>query len=116
MTAKRYYKVGRRPWEWRLNPSGADRRARWRLPTTKRHWLKWRDEHNPKSLTRERVLKDKMPLWWVLGLTPLVLITPLLPNSMISVVSIFCTPGMSPIGDGSREAVDEVAFKQCVGA
>ena len=90
MTAKRYHKIGRRPWEWRLKPSGADKRVRWRLPTTKRHWLKWRDEHNPKSLTRERVLKDKMPLWWTLGLTPLVLVTPFLPNSMISVVSIFC--------------------------
>ncbi|MGI9357674.1 MAG: branched-chain amino acid ABC transporter permease [Rhizobiaceae bacterium] len=90
MTGKRYYKVGRRQWEWRIKPSGADERLRRRLPGTRRHWLKWRDLHNPKTLAHERVLADKKPLWWVLGLTPLVIVTPLLPNSMISVVSIFC--------------------------
>lgn len=90
MTEKRFYKVGRRPFEWRIKPRGAQERSRGRLPSTRRHWLKWRDIHNPKTLTRERILVDKKPLWWVLGLTTLAVLTPFLPNSMISVVSIFC--------------------------
>mgnify|MGYP000489418370 CR=1 FL=1 len=68
MTDKRFYQVGRRPWEWRLKPDGAAERVRGRLPGARRHWLKWRDVHNPKTLTRERVLVDKKPLWWTIGL------------------------------------------------
>lgn len=90
MTDKTYFKVGRRHWEWRGAPSGDDVRARGRVPGTRRHWLKWRDVHNPKTLKRERVLVDKKPLWWTIGLSLLLLITPFLSNSMISVVSIFC--------------------------
>lgn len=90
MTQQRYYKVGRRPWEWRLKPDGNHVRQRGRVPGTTRHWLKWRDIHNPKTLARERVLVDKKPLWWALALTALVVVTPFLPNSMISVASIFC--------------------------
>jgi len=90
MTEKRYYKVGRKPFEWRLKPKGAHERSRGRLPLTRRHWLKWRDVHNPKTLTRERILVDKKPVWWLLGLTTLAVLTPFLPNSMISAVSIFC--------------------------
>jgi branched-chain amino acid transport system permease protein len=90
MIEKRFYQVGRKPWEVRLKPTGEGERARGRLPGTKRHWLKWRDVHNPKTLTRERVLIDKKPLWWSIGLALLAVITPFLPNSMISVVSIFC--------------------------
>ncbi len=90
MTEKRFYQVVRKPWEWRLKPAGEAERSRNRLPGTRRHWLKWRDVHNPKTLTRERVLVDKKPLWWTIGLALLALITPFLPNSMISVVSIFC--------------------------
>ena len=90
MSEKRLYKVGRRPWEWRLKPDGASERVRGRVPGTRRHWLKWRDVHNPKTLQRERVLVDKKPLWWSIGLALVAIITPFLPNSMISVVSIFC--------------------------
>lgn len=90
MTGKRFYKVGRWPWEWRLQPSGEAERHRMRLPGTKRHLLKWRDVHNPKTLTRERVLVDKKPLWWTLGLAFVAIVTPFLSNSLISVVSIFC--------------------------
>lgn len=90
MTDRTYYKVGRRPWEWRANPDGGDERRRGRVPFTNRHWLKWRDVHNDKSLSRERVLVDKKPLWWTIGLGALLIATPFLPNSMISVVSIFC--------------------------
>ncbi len=90
MTQIRYHKVGRRSWEWRLKPTGVEERNRARLPGSKRHWLKWRDVHNPKTLKRERILVDKKPLWWTLGLSALVAVTPFLPNSMISVVSIFC--------------------------
>lgn len=90
MTEKTYYKVGRRPWELKGTPNGAQERRRPRLPFSKRHWLKWRDVHNDKSLRRERVLADKMPLWWTLGLGAVVIATPFLSNTMIGVVTIFC--------------------------
>ncbi|MAD93933.1 MAG: branched-chain amino acid ABC transporter permease [Rhodobacteraceae bacterium] len=90
MTDKTYYKVGRRPWEVKGHPDGNVTRHRGRVPFTNRHWLKWRDVHNPKTLQRERVLLDKKPLWWFIGLSLLLVITPFLPNSLISVASIFC--------------------------
>jgi branched-chain amino acid transport system permease protein len=90
MTNKIYHKVGRRSWEWRSTPDGSAQRYRGRVPGTRRHWLKWRDVRNAKSMRRERVLLDKKPLWWTLGLALLAVVTPFLPNSMISVVSIFC--------------------------
>ena len=69
MTEKSYYKVGRRPWEYKLSPDGTQARNRWRLPPT--HLLKWRDAYNPKTLKRERRLEDKKPLWWAMGFWPL---------------------------------------------
>ncbi|MEM8753301.1 MAG: branched-chain amino acid ABC transporter permease, partial [Pseudomonadota bacterium] len=90
MTDRALHKVGRRHWEWRGAPRGADERVRPRLPWSRRRWLKWRDVHNPKTLLRERALVDKKPLWWTIGLGALAAATPFLPNSMISVVSIFC--------------------------
>ncbi len=90
MTDNSYYKVGRRPWELKGQPDGLVERKRSRVPYTKRHWLKWRDNHNAKTLQRERVLADKKPLWWTLGLGLLLVVTPFLPNSMISVASVFC--------------------------
>lgn len=90
MSGKTFHKIGRRPWELKLKPDGHTERARARVPGTRRHWLKWRDAHNPKTLVRERALADKKPLWWVIGLGLLAIVTPFLPNSMISVASIFC--------------------------
>ncbi|MFT5631611.1 MAG: branched-chain amino acid transport system permease protein [Gammaproteobacteria bacterium] len=90
MTDKTYYKVGRRAWEVKGHPDGSQTHNRRRVPFTNRHWLKWRDVHNPKTLQRERVLVDKKPLWWTIGLGLLLFITPFLPNSLISVASIFC--------------------------
>ena len=90
MTDRTFYKVGRRPWEIKGHPNGLQERRRARVPFTRRHWLKWRDSHNPKNLNRERVLADKKPLWWTIALSLLVVVTPFLPNSMISVASIFC--------------------------
>ena len=78
MTKKLYHKVGRRPWEYKLKPDGSLARNRLRLPLTSRHWLKWRDEYNPKTLKRERRLDDKKPLWWSIGLLAFVLIVPFL--------------------------------------
>ncbi|MEM6988310.1 MAG: branched-chain amino acid ABC transporter permease, partial [Pseudomonadota bacterium] len=90
MSNTRFYKVGRRPWELKGHPDGDAERARGRVPFTRRHWLKWRDHHNPKTLARERQLVDKRPLWWTIGLVLLAAVTPFLSNSMISVVSVFC--------------------------
>ncbi len=90
MTVKTYYKVRRRPWEYKLSPDGKVARNRLRLPFTRRHFLKWRDAYNPKSLKRERRLADKKPLWWTIGLLAFVVVTPFLSNSMISIAAIFC--------------------------
>ena len=84
------YQVGRRHWEYRLNPNPTLIWSRIRFPFTKRHWLKWRGEHNPKTLKRERFLADKKPLWWTIGLLFVLILTPILPNSLISASSIFC--------------------------
>ncbi len=89
-TKNKFFSVGRRHWEWRLKPSEKGYWARLRMPFSKRHLLQWRGVHNPKNLNRERVLIDKKPLWWTIGLLLLALITPFLSNSLISVVSIFC--------------------------
>ena len=86
----KFFLVGRRHCELRLKPNSEAIWSRARVPFSKRHWLQWRGLHNPKTLTRERVLLDKKPLWWTIGLLLLALITPLLSNSLISVVSIFC--------------------------
>ena len=86
----KFFLVGRRHWELRLKPNSEAIWSRARVPFSKRHWLQWRGLHNPKTLTRERVLLDKKPLWWTIGLLLLALITPFLSNSLISVVSIFC--------------------------
>ena len=89
-TKNKFFSVGRRHWEWRIKPSEKGHWARLRMPFSKRHLLQWRGVHNPKNLSRERVLIDKKPLWWTIGLLLLALITPFLSNSLISVVSIFC--------------------------
>ena len=89
-TKNKFFPVGRRHWEWRIKPSEKGHWARLRMPFSKRHLLQWRGVHNPKNLSRERVLIDKKPLWWTIGLLLLALITPFLSNSLISVVSIFC--------------------------
>ena len=89
-TKNKFFSVGRRHWEWRIKPSEKGHWARLRMPFSKRHLLQWRGVHNPKNLTRERVLIDKKPLWWTIGLLLLALITQFLSNSLISVVSIFC--------------------------
>jgi len=90
MSQPRFYKVGRKPHELRLKPDGTAQRKRGRLPGTKRHWLQWRDSHNSKTLQHERVLADKKPLWWAIAFALLLIVTPFLPNSQISVVSVFC--------------------------
>lgn len=90
MSERIYYKVGRRPWEIKRKPDGVLERRRGRVPFTNRHWRKWRDIHNDKTLQRQRVLVDKKPLWWLIGLGLLALITPFQSNSMISVASVIC--------------------------
>ncbi|MED5530761.1 MAG: branched-chain amino acid ABC transporter permease, partial [Pseudomonadota bacterium] len=70
------YQVGRRHWEYRFNPNPTLIWSRIRFPFTKRHWLKWRGEHNPKTLKRERFLADKKPLWWTIGLLFVLILTP----------------------------------------
>ena len=72
-TKNKFFPVGRRHWEWRIKPSEKGHWARLRMPFSKRHLLQWRGVHNPKNLSRERVLIDKKPLWWTIGLLLLAL-------------------------------------------
>jgi branched-chain amino acid transport system permease protein len=87
---KRFFQIGRRPNEITLKPAGADAWRRGRVPLTKRHWLAWRGLSNPKSLRRERRLLDKRPLWWIIGLGGLLVVTPFLSDQAINIAAIFC--------------------------
>ena len=71
MTEKKFYEIGQRPAEVILHPSGDVPLVRRRLPFTRRHWFKWRSRLNAKTLEQERMLADKRPLWWALGLLAL---------------------------------------------
>ena len=73
-----------------MHPDSGRPLGRGRLPASRRHWLKWRARHNPKSLRYERRPADKRPLWSVIGLGLLVLSVPLLSNSLITIAAIFC--------------------------
>ncbi len=86
----KYYKVGQRPHELLFYPTGETPLQRRRLPFTRRHLLKWRSRANQKSLRQERRLADKRPLWWTTGLVGLVVTTPFLSNSSITIAAIFC--------------------------
>jgi branched-chain amino acid transport system permease protein len=85
-----HVKIGRRPDEFTLKPSGEQPWRRWRPPFTRRHWLAWRGSYNPKSLRRERRLLDKRPVWWTLGLGGLLLATPFLSDQYINIMAVFC--------------------------
>ena len=62
------YEVGRR----RLIPRWPVRTSslfhRFRVPGTKRSLLRFEGRYNPKTLQRELILKDKKPLFWMVGL------------------------------------------------
>ncbi|WP_136660459.1 branched-chain amino acid ABC transporter permease [Nitratireductor sp. XY-223] len=87
---KKFYLIGQRPRELLFYPPGSAPLRRRRLPGTRRHLLKWRSRANPKSLRQERRLADKRPLWWTIGLGALLVATPFLSNSMITIAAIFC--------------------------
>jgi branched-chain amino acid transport system permease protein len=90
MADKKFYQIGQRPHEWLLHPDGDRPWQRIRLPFLRRHLLKWSGRHNPKTLKLERRLEGKKPLWWTIALGALLLASPFLSNSWISVASIFC--------------------------
>lgn len=87
---KKYYLIGRRPYELLFHPPADEPLKRNRLPLTRRHVLKWRSRANPKTLRQERRLADKRPLWWAIGLGALVLATPFMSNSWLTIAAIFC--------------------------
>ena len=90
MAERKYYQVGQRPHELLFYPDTAAPLRKWRVPFTRRHWLKWRSRHNPRTLRYERRLADKKPLWWAIGLGLLLCVTPFLSNSLITIAAIFC--------------------------
>ena len=57
---------------WPVRTSRVLHRRRW--PWTKRSVLRLEGQYNPKTLKREMVLKDKKPLFWVVGLAALLLL------------------------------------------
>ncbi|MEZ5792696.1 MAG: branched-chain amino acid ABC transporter permease [Nitratireductor sp.] len=84
------HEIGNRHREILLYPDGDEPRSRLRVPLSRRHWLKWRLRHNPKTLVVEKRLADKKPLWWVLALGSLAVAAPFLSNSSLSIAAIFC--------------------------
>ena len=90
MTDKTYHQIGQRPHEVTLAVRGDRPLDRTRLPFTRRHLLKWQSRLNPKTLAQERILADKKPLWWFLGLGLLALSAPFLSNQALTIVSVFC--------------------------
>lgn len=82
--------VGRRRLIPRPKIDGSKTFTRRRLPFSKKPILKWVAVTNPKTLDRERKIKDKRPLWWALSL-PLVLMLPMLfgNNTVIIAATIF---------------------------
>ena len=82
--------VGRRRFIPRPKIDGAKTFTRKRLPFSKKPILKWYAVTNPKTLDRERKIRDKRPLWWALCL-PLVLILPIVfgNNTVIIAATIF---------------------------
>jgi len=89
-TPRQFFNVGQRPDQLTLKPRGERPWHRLRPPLTRRHWLAWRGVYNPKSLRRERLLIDKRPLWWTLGLGGLAIAAPFLSDQMLSIAAIFC--------------------------
>ncbi len=87
---RKYYQIGQRPSEVTMHVDGTTPLRRARVPFTKRHWLQWRARYNEKTLQTERRLDDKRPLWWTLALLALLVVTPFMPNSVISAVAAFC--------------------------
>jgi branched-chain amino acid transport system permease protein len=90
MTDKTLYEIGQRPAEIILHPDGDAPLTRRRLPFTRRHIFKWRSRLNPKTLEQERMLADKRPLWWAIGLGALAVTAPFLSNPMLTIAAIFC--------------------------
>lgn len=90
MTERRFYQIGQRPHEVTIPLSGDRPLLRRRLPLTRRHLFKWRSRLNPKTLQQERILQDKRPIWWMIGLGLLVLAAPFLSNSALTIAAIFC--------------------------
>jgi branched-chain amino acid transport system permease protein len=62
------YEVGRRRLipRWPVRTSSLFHRIR--VPGTKRSLLRFEGRYNPKTLQRELILKDKKPLFWMVGL------------------------------------------------
>ena len=60
--------VGRRRWipRWQVKSSSLSHRLR--VPGTKRSLLRFEGRYNPKTLQRELILRDKKPLFWLVGL------------------------------------------------
>ena len=82
--------VGQKSKEYKIHPKTGSVWKKFRLPMSRRHWLKWRTHYNKKNLTKARRLEDKRPLWWFLCLIPLGFSLPWLSNFALSAVAIFC--------------------------
>jgi branched-chain amino acid transport system permease protein len=64
--------------------------VRRRLPFSKKPIIKWYAVINPKNLIRERKIRDKRPLWWMLFLPPLIILPPMFGNNaLLTAATIF---------------------------
>ena len=81
--------VGRRRIIPKLKIDGQRKFFRQRLPFSRKPIIKWYGLNNPKTLSRERKIRDKRPMWWAICL-PLMIILPLFGNkTLLSAATIF---------------------------
>lgn len=64
--------------------------VRRRLPFSRRPVIKWYAINNPKTLSRERKIRDKRPIWWAIFLPLVTILPPLVgSNTLIVAATIF---------------------------
>ena len=83
-------RVGRRRLLPRLRGHGGAIWHRWRYPFTRRVPLLFETTYNPKTLRIDRKIVDKRPLYWLAGLSVLLIAPPALgDNSFLSAATVF---------------------------
>jgi branched-chain amino acid transport system permease protein len=61
--------------------------VRRRLPLSRRPVIKWYAINNPKTLSRERKIRDKRPIWWAIFLPLVTILPPLVGNNTLIVAA-----------------------------
>ena len=79
--------VGRRRFIPKPKIDGQHTFVRRRLPFSRRPVIKWYAINNPKTLSRERKIRDKRPIWWAIFLPLVTILPPLVGNNTLIVAA-----------------------------